>query len=53
MPKNYSDPKLKMKTWQIVALAAGGLAVDYFLFRDKDEKKGGMSIAKKKGSGWS
>ena len=46
-----------MKTWQIVALAAGGLAVAYFLFKeDKEDPKTGMSmsVAKPKtGSGWS
>ena len=42
-----------MKTWQIVALAAGGLAVAYYLFKEDKDDKGGMSIAKKKGSGWS
>ena len=57
MPKNYSERKIKMKTWQIVALAAGGLAVAYFLFKeDKEDPKTGMSmsVAKPKtGSGWS
>ena len=43
-----------MKTWQIVALAAGGLAVAYFLFKEDKPDKGAMSVSKPStGSGWS
>ena len=62
LQKNNPSYKVKMKTWEKVAIGAGIAAVVYFMFIKKDKseeekKKGGMmSIAKPPattGSGWS
>ena len=60
LQKNNPSYKVKMKTWEKVAIGVGVAAGVYFMFikkdKDEEEKKGGMSMAKPPvatGSGWS